>query len=184
MLSHLKKTLKTVALQNVENICVQDCCGGGSITVHASGQTAEKYGSILGTLEPSRTNEKLRGLPVYRNYGTHGPGAAIMVHKVCDVWSTPHIPQEEWHMAFDFEPGDQFIYSHSSVGTSCPTSAKWGRHSEVSSTSFRSSFRDLDDITVKCSTDGQGPLPTGGELFCINSIASLVKNFKRILYPT
>ena len=136
-----------------------DCCGGGSITVHATGQTAEKYGSILGTLEPSRTNERSLGLSVYRNYGTHGTGAAIMVNKVCDDFSTP--PQEEWHMAFDFEPGDEFIYSHSSDGTSCPTSAKWGEHSEIASTSFRSSFGALDDITVKCSNDGQGSMPTG-----------------------
>ena len=133
---------------------MSDCCGGGSITVHATGQTAEKYGSNLGTLEPSRTNEKLQGLPVYRNYGNHGDGVeavAILVEKVDD----------EWTVAFDFEPEDQFVYSHSSVGTTCPTSADWGKHSEHHAhTSFSSSFK-VPDITVQCSTDGQGPVPTG-----------------------
>ena len=134
---------------------MSDCCGGGSITVHATGQTAEKYGSNLGTLEPSRTNEKLQGLPVYRNYGNHGDGVeavAILVEKVDD----------EWKVAFDFDPEDQFVYSHSSVGTTCPTSADWGKHSEHHAhISFSSSFK-VPDITVQCSTDGQGPVPTGG----------------------
>ena len=147
-----------------------DCCGGGSITVHATGQTAEKYGSILGTLEPSRTNEKNQGLPVYRNYGTHGTGsrdethtgAAIMVEKICDHRSHDVV----WSISFHFEPEDEWIFSHSSFGTSCPTSAKWGKqHDEIVDTSFSSSFRDLAEITVKCSSDGQGTVPKGKVLF-------------------
>ena len=129
-----------------------DCCGGGSITVHATGQTAEKYGSNLGTLEPSRTNEMNQGLPVYRNYGTHGAGVAILVEKTRTIEKTDNV----WKVAFDFEPRDQHIRSHSSVGTSCPTSANWGEHSSLADTSFSSSFRDLSEITVKCSSDGQG----------------------------
>ena len=113
----------------------------------------------MGTLEPSRTNETYLGLPVYRNYGTRRPGTAIKVAKICaDLISH----DELWSMAFEFEPEDQFIDSHSSFGTSCPTSAKWGKHDEIAETSFRSSFRDLSLITIKCSSGGQGTVPTGG----------------------
>ena len=123
----------------------------------------------MGTLEPSRTNEKLRGLTVYRNYGNHGDGVeavAILVEKVDD----------EWKVAFDFDPEDQFVYSHSSVGTTCPTSAKWGKHhAHHAHMTFSSSFK-VPDITVKCSTDGHpgtGPTGTGqtgpGHKICIEA---------------
>ena len=144
---------------------MQDCCGGGSITVHASGEIARKYGSNLGTLKPSRINHL--GFPFYRNYGIHGfhgTGAARSVAKICD-----RMHNDVWSITFDF-PRDQFLqFGHimSSSGTSCPTSANWGRHSEIAlaDTSFSSSFRDPTEITVKCSGDGQGTVPTGGVLF-------------------
>ena len=90
---------------------------------------------------------------MYRNYGSHGTGAALRITKICD-----HNLHDVWSIVFDFEPRHQFKnFGHilSSSGTSCPTSANWGRHSEIVYSSFRSNFRDLSEITVKCSSDGQ-----------------------------
>ena len=146
---------------------MQDCCGGGSITVHASGEIARKYGSNLGTLEPSRFSHF--GLPIYQNsgiHGFHGTVAALIVQKICD-----HNFHDVWSLSFDFFDFPRHhtsTFGHSilsSSGTSCPASANWERYSETADTNFRSSFGDPAEITVKCSSDGQGTVPTGGVLF-------------------
>ena len=132
---------------------MKDCCGGGSITVHASGEMARKYGSNLGTLEPSRFSHF--GLPIYQNsgiHGFHGTVAALIVQKICD-----HNFHDVWSLSFDFLRQNTSTFRHSilsSSGTSCPTSASWGRYSESADTNFRSSFRDPAEITVKCSSGG------------------------------
>ena len=119
----------------------------------------------MGTLKPSRINHL--GFPTYQNYGIHafhGTGAAFRVSKICD-----HNLHDVWSIRFDFESRQFLEFGHimSSSGTSCPTSANWGRHSEIAlaDTSFSSSFRNLAEITVKCSGDDQGTVPTGGVLF-------------------
>ena len=121
-----------------------DCCGGRSIILQATGEICERWGRNLGALERSRT-KKSHGLPVYENKGTGN-----------DVRVWYHGDEYGWRIEITGDDAP-FIISRDSVGTTCPA-PYWNTGSWEVQSKTDGSYGSAD-ITVKCSSDGQEPVP-------------------------